>query len=363
MKYVFALLVVSVVISSAAYAAGGYALYYIDDTHNVSKIAIDASGARVGAPQRITSLGGYDSFSVSPDGKRVFGARASHSQKEEDTGNVWITWQCWIEALGSRTKRQLLETRSLMEEPWVAWSPASNAFTVCDGAFDVDLTLYRCAGRAVTAATHGGSIPAFSSDCRFVACTCVPADKGSDSWGLYLLDLASGKSTALGDGGSVGAWVGKTHTFAWRGALDDVIVADVTPRASAGPLLKNQRQLAGGYCRDIRYIPGKGLYMEYGQDENARADYSSDLKTITSGPVLDHKASADDAYDRAKPYAGAWLQYACSSADGRLVACPVDRGANAMPAIRVFDPAGNSTAVACGKSPQWRGTDIWGVDR
>ena len=74
MKTAAVVLVLVVLSCCSATAAEGncYTLYYIDETKNVSSIAIDVDGKPSGSPRMLTTRGGYDSFSVSPGVSRVY---------------------------------------------------------------------------------------------------------------------------------------------------------------------------------------------------------------------------------------------------------------------------------------------------
>lgn len=68
-------LILSFCLLSSRTSATPYTLYYVDATHNVSRITLDLHGKPIGTSVKLTNKGGYDGFSISPDEKRLVGFR------------------------------------------------------------------------------------------------------------------------------------------------------------------------------------------------------------------------------------------------------------------------------------------------
>ena len=332
----------------------GHTLYYLDESHNVRALTLDPDGHPVGESRRLTSLGGYDDYSVSPGGDYVVGFRRIGVEKEEDVDLTFVTWKCYLEPIRDKRPAQVLRVaRSIgpsVQHP--EWSPSGSYVVFIDGLFDVEGGAIYSTKSAKQAGTFSGWLGPISRDERLA----VIGREGRYTTGLWVLDLPTGHKARIVDACGDCVWIGESHKLAWIDDANDVWTAEVK-RTSSAPYLRARTRLFIGNCTDLRYVAEKGLYFVDGPRDTGTPYYSNDLKTIRAGDRRPIRSLPEAACERARNTPGAWLEYAEYSLDRDLVACPVDMGHNKMPEIRIYDRSGNSRPVARGKVPTWRSAE------
>ena len=95
-------------------------------------------------------------------------------------------------------------------------------------------------------------------------------------------------------------------------------------------------------------MPGEGLYLQTRDDA---AYLSSDLQEFRRVDSFPNDEDPDWANSTLAANPRVWANDAAYSADGRLVAFPVDNGQNRMPEIQVFSGEGEPHRIAAGKAP------------
>jgi len=304
----------------AKVAAAGYTLYYVDAARNIRCISLDASGSAVGKSERLTSKGGYDHFSVSPDGNRFVGfTMLDRSFDAETTKSYWTIWRCFIEQIGAqRFRRNVTKMDPLMESPIVCWSPGGNYFQLLVGAFDVDIDIYSFS--PTKKITSVFDVVSISRDERYVLGHC----SGSE---LSVVDLRTGKSAVLSETGDEGVWIGDTHKVAWIEYSGEALGGEIVSKGSV-PELAGRARLSTGQTKTIfKRLPEQVDWWE------------SVRKSVRQKGLI-----ADEA---------------AYSPDHKLVACPVKSAKGRPPEIMVFDRSGRAHRVAAGRTPQWQGSHLW----
>ena len=359
MKLVFALFVACALFCSTAHAspASGYTLYYLDKSHNVCEIRLDSAGKPAGKPRRLTSLGGYDDYSVSPGAEYVVGFRRIGETKKEDTDLALAVWKCYLEVVGGKPFTSPLRT-STSRGPsanQTIWSPTGSYVVLIAGIFDVE-------GGAIFSTRTAEEVSSFADMCgpisrdERLAITHVYGDEGIES---SVLDLQSGRKAAIENAEWESVWIGDSHKLAWTDWAGRVWVGEAKISGSQVSVV-DRRLLHEGDCSDLRYIPGKGLYFTARLGERETAYYSTDLTTVHKGDILLHHPPRPSPYDAVRDRPGLWTAYARYSPDQRFIACPVDRGHNKIPEIVLGRESGDSLAVVSGKVPTWEACqDIW----
>ncbi len=361
MRNFVAVVLLVLIISALGYLAppAKYTLYYIDTTHNVSKVGIDSTGHPVGKPKRLTSGGKYDAYSVSPDEKYVVGI-----QNVKPMSNLDGHWTQYIEVTGGSRVTALMNGKAIWADglPSVRWA-LSQGIIVYDlpGNVGYSSLLFTISGRKLPFESETDFIEALSSDQRLafvrelVCCgNTYPGDFG-------IIDLRSGKRTMLmkSDSQEATVWFGKTHRFAFidgggRAWAGEVYPSDGNPKVTKWPLTRY------GGCTDLRYIAGKGIYfVQRSSDRSTRAYLTSDLRDLrkTSGlPMPAMPNTRQIAIDRMLTgIRGAWTSTVSLTSDLKLLAVPVDVRQGGMPEIRVVTRDGKSVTIARGKFPHWTG--------
>lgn len=139
MRGFVAVVLLVLVISALGYAAPAakYTLYYIDTTHNVSKVGIDSTGHPVGKPKRLTSGGKYDAYSVSPDERYVLGM-----QNVKPMTNLDGDWTQYIEVAGGSRVAPLMNGKAVWADglPSVRWALSQgSSCTTCRATWGTPL--------------------------------------------------------------------------------------------------------------------------------------------------------------------------------------------------------------------------------
>jgi hypothetical protein len=347
--------------TDACSSAKTYTLYYIDTTHNVSRALVDSTGRPVGSPKLLTTGGKYDVFSVSPDEKYVVGMR-----NIEPMSNLDGKWIEYLETVAGHRVTPLAGGRAIFVDgiPGIRWAVEQGRL-VCDvpGNAWYTSSIFTTGGRKLPYESENDFIDALSADRRlaFVRETvCCGNDYPGD---FGVIDLLSGERTTLmkADSQESPVWFGKAHRFAvidgggrlWGG---EVVLTSGKPKITRWPITSY------GGCKDLRYIPGRGVYFfQRSGDGRTTAYITSDLRTLrkTAGLPLPKLANARQAFiDRElADREDAWTSTASLTADHEFLAVPVETSDGGMPEIRVFTRDGRSVAIARGKYPKWR--DAW----
>lgn len=344
-----------------------YTLYYIDTTHNVSKIMVNSTGHPVGKPKRLTARGIYDVYSISPNEKYVVGMR-----NIEPMSNLDGKWVQYLESVGSPRVTPLTGGRAVFADgiPEIRWAVEQGRF-VCDvpGNAWYNSFIYTTDGRGLPYQSENHFIDLLSADGRlaFVRETVCCGNTYPGDFGV--IDLRSGGRTMLmkADSQESPVWLGKTHRFAvidgggrlWGG---EVTTSSGKPKITRWPITRY------GGCADLRYLPGKGVYFVQRSGNrpgtfkpSTRAYITSDLRTLrnTSGLPLDAQVNARQAFiDRVlADREDAWTSTASLTADHKFLAVPFAAKEGEMPEVRIYTRDGKSVTIARGKYPKWK--DAW----
>jgi len=335
----------------ASVSAATYVLYYVDETHNVSRIGLDAKGKVVEPSRRLTAKGGYECFSISPDEKRLLGFKSTKRWfDKEESGEYFSNWAGFVEQLGAGAYRRAFpDAGASRGTPDIRWSPKSNYFQHWVGQFDVDVSVY--AFDPLKRLREHCEICMISADERFMIGSVV-------GFGFGVVDLVSNKGFKLGDAGYQCAWIGDTHEVAYVGE-SGVWAAQVSSSGGA-PAVTGARKIFSGDVTELRYVPGKGLCIVQGDYMRARtAKCSSDLrtfKTISWQPGVDAYWFPEKWFKTHHDYlAGQWK----ASPDKKFAAVPISVGKNKIPEIRIYDRSFKGRVVAKGWAPIWKGSGVW----
>lgn len=358
MRAIAAFVVLGVLLCGSLWASskGGHVLYYLDRDHNVRRIALDRGGKALGQASRITKLGGYDTYSVSPDGKWVAGIK--HVGEGDMKG---YRWKCYLEHVGGRPIGPVFGTVDSDGEPRTEWSPQGKYMISWGGQVMGTTRVCNLATGKQTLITDE-CVGEFSADEKYAFVIedvgCVAEGPGD----VWVADLETGKLRRLAAAQFENedcVWVGNTHSCAVIDTRGNVWVAGVTSSAS-GVMLNKRALTRNGHCSDLRYVKDRGLYFVQESAGRKRAYYCRDMKTLVPGELLpavvskSEPRSSFEGLDKWHLPTGAWEQCAEVSPDGAFVACPVSAG-GPMPVIKVFTESGATATVGPGKLPQWKG--------
>ncbi len=335
-------------------SAATHTLSYLDSSHNVCSIRISDTGAPIGKPVRITSGGGYDTYSVSPDRKWVAGLI--------DIGGPNLSpaweWKCFVERVGQgRLKRYMRITSD--GQPILWWSERGN-YLLCWGGQVAGTT--RCydlrAGRETFATDDDLLTMSYDERCALVLESVGCCGEGRAD--LSVADLRTGRTRKLGrimHETNYCVWLGKSHNCAFIDVRGNAWVARIGP-GSRGINLSLHRLTRYGHCSDLR-AAGSALYFVQTAAGRNTAYYSYDLKTLRQGKML--AAKPEDEGKRPEAMSenllprNAWRSCALTTADGNWTACPIDAGECKMPLLKVFDRKGRAHVITKGKMPMWLG--------
>ena len=333
-----------------------HTLYYLDTTRNVCRVQVHSDGHPVGKSARLTALGGYDDFSVSPDGKQVVGIKNAAKSNDE-----FYEGKFSLEIQGKRPIRNLFH-KSVTSDgaPSAWWSPKMNYLMACGGQIGGTTYVYSIkTGRDIYMTPNEEEFGPISVDERYSLLQefTPPEDGPVDQW---VLDMQSGKTTRVmkiwsGDGED-SVWIGGTHRFAVIGSDKNIWIESVVSSGKKPSVTKYALTHGGGYA-DLRCLPGRGLYFaQRARNGKLTGYYSNDLRTVQAGKAL-HVAGMNNGYspDLNLPK-NAVDDQASVTDDGRLIACPVveGHGSKATSQIRVFTKSGVSFPVAIGRKPHWK---------
>ncbi len=363
-KYMLIALVTGLLILLAASAAcsgpKGYTLYFIDATHNVSKVAVAENGHPVAAPVRLTVGGKYDAYHVSPDERYVLGM-----PMVRDLGGLWV-WDQFIERTGNGVVGHI-RNRSITDSdvPYGQWLPKieSLIYVVPQQVNSPEYIVYSLKKKRILFHEINPLGPV-SADQRYAVVTEDAGCAGEGPEDFRILDLTTGVLTKVGKllFQESAVWLGSTHRFAFVSPDGTVRGGEVSASASR-PRVRTWSVTRQGGCSDLRYVPGSGIYFAQKAGDGKTSVYcTSDLRRLhkTSGlpkELPENTFSQRSGYieSRLTGIQGAWLRTASLSGDWKLVAVPVDMGQGEMPEIRVITRDGQAIPVARGKFPKWKG--------
>lgn len=334
-------------------------LTYLNSNHDVCGIGVDNAGKPVGNPTRMTSGGGYDSYSVSPNGKWIAGLK--------DIGGPRRTpgweWKCFVERVGHGRLKQSFRIDS-DGEPSLWWSDKGNYLFSWGGQVGGTTRAYDLRAGRKTLETDDCLLD-MSDDERYAA---ILQDVGCSEEGpanLSVADLRTGRTRKLGRieyETSYCVWLGKSHKCAFVDTGGNAWVASISSD-DRGIHVSKYALTRHGRCSDLR-ATRSGLYFVQNVSGRKIAYYSSDLKTLHPGKLLGPKPSdttprQPGSTDEARLPDTAWRECAVTTPDGKLTACPIDAGECKMPLLMVFDQTGKSHVIGRGKSPKWKGVEYW----
>lgn len=348
MKRVIALLLVTLALSAATAAPGAnYRLYYLDKTRNVSSVDIIAGKVLAQQPRRLSSAGGYDGYSVSPDENLVFGWKQIGLQYEQ-----FGLFKCFLEKSG-KPQGRILGIQSTEYSPSADWSPQCKHLIVrIPGQVEMGTIVYSLERRKLVIDTTD-LLPDFCSDQAY---SFVLEDVGdldnSPAW-LRILDMRTGKMTKLaqvnngvyGDGAHY-VWFGKSHRFAFIDFKGNVIAGEVS-RGRSEPAVKKWALTNNGNCDDLRYVPGRGIYFIQEIGKTTTAYHCGNLRALKGTetlPVQRYENAPRNVYE-GKAY----------SPDNLLYAAVETGKPGEVGTIKVYDKSGRYLGSVKGTRPRWRG--------
>ena len=351
MARIIALLTAVVTLSAAqAIPNPKYKLYYLDSTHNVCCIGISANGGIVAHPQKLTSGGGYDVYSVSPDNTQVFACKQI-GLKWGDTP----VYKCFLEVRG-RLSGRILGALTAEPTPTADWSSRKKYLIVTVPQEEmIHSIVYSLERRKIVCDTRDW----VSDICEDQAYAFALEDQGEDetspAW-VRILDMRTGQTTNVAQvnfgmpGEAQYVWFGKTHKFAFIDIKGRLCAGEVR-RGKSGPLVKKSMLTKNGNCADLRYIRGKGIYFSQKTGKTTSAYYSNDLndlRTLNKTAILParHKQSFPEAqHKKGRIY----------SPDNRLYATWDPGKPGDVGTVRIYNGSEHLLATARGRTPTWSG--------
>lgn len=354
MKHGLGIILAALALGSVPAAASTYTLTYLDKNHNVCSVGIDDSGQTMGKPAQLTRGGGYDTYSVSPDGKWIAGLADIGGPKYPPS----FEWKCFVERAGRGRLKQSFRIES-DGEPLLWWSKKGNHLFSWGGQVGGTTRCYDLGAGRKTFETDD-TVLDMSEDERYAlvledvgCCGEGPAD-------LSVADLRSGAIRKLGNirhESSYCTWLRNSHNCAFIDVSGNVWVAQIGS-SGRGIAVSKRRLTRCGHCCDLR-ISGSSLYFVQSIAGNKRAYRSHDLMSLQPvkvlAPIRVAEARQPKAMDENALPANAWKSCALTTADAKLTACPIDAGHCRMPLIKIFDRSGKAHLVGAGKMPTWSG--------
>ena len=350
MKRMLALLIATLTLSAAHAAKNqNYTLYYLDKTRNVCSVEVSATKKLPTHPHRLTSGGGYDGYSVSPDGNQVFGCKQIGVKYDE-----FLVFKCYLEKSGRRQERIPGTVMADEYPPSADWSPHKKYLIVSvPGQAELSQTIIYSVERHKIVCDTMDLVPDFSGDQAYSFALQDMGDGDNDPSWLRLLDMRTGKMTKVAqvNFGVYGdprqnVWFGKSHKFAFIDMKGNVVAGEAL-HSKSGPTAKKRMLTKNGGCTDLRYVPGRGIFFVQKSGNTANAYYSSDLRRLTRAAAL--------PVGHVEPRTGSQLAGRVYSPDNRLYATVESDVPGKMGTIKVYDKSGHLVDVARGTRPRWRG--------
>lgn len=318
MKVRLVFLACVVVLVSGVHAdAANYVLYYVDGTHNVRRVGVGKNGQVVGKSTAVTSKGGYDFASVSPDGKRLVGFKAVKREYDKDTKLDWTTWRVFAEQVGKGAFRRTIDSiGGMADSPAAMFSSKGSYVQVPIEAFDLTVEVYSFStGRKIL---KTADYLAFSPDERYALGYVWNSSQ------LGIMDMKSGSKTPVSWNGFDPAWVG-SRRIEWVDGSSNVYRAEV--------------QVAAGKLTLSHAARVSKRSASYQRPDRFRGGWERRIHL--------------------KPHERALLDQAAFSPDGRLIACPIVAAAGRISRVRMFDGTGKSHGEVSGGAPRWEDENVW----
>ncbi len=330
-------------------------LYYSDGGRNVVRVSIDASGKPLGKSAKLTTTGGCDRFSISPDEKKVVGLGVVSRAIDKESDTALVSWKLFVEEPGKKSSRRVLgTTEPAAGMPCVLWSPKGAYFLLATGVTDRKVSVYEFStGKKIV---DSSKMPAsISPDERFLVSEQKYPLKPSAT---NVTDLVTGKSVEISEGQCPVVWAGSSDKLAW---IDSGNL--YTAALSAGPteLSLAWREKVSSAAYDLRWVPEKGVYFVMGSSRTRELGcYSENLKTIVQGDMLPDSPDRWQAAIAVKAKKGTLPEEASYSPDGALIAYTVPSGKQGETKLFVLDASGKLITIGPGRSPLWRGSEsLW----
>jgi len=347
MRYALTLLIAILTLSAAhAVPKSKYTLYYLDKHRNVVAVGFNANAGIVVKSRQLTTGGGYQGYSVSPDGRQVF---AWKQISPEDA--PFPVFDCFLEKDG-KLQGKILGKKLGDEFPTAVWLPGNNYLIVTiSEQVEIDSIVYSIKRHRIIYDTED-QLTGFSSDQSY---SFVLQDKGdednSPSW-LRVLDMKTGKTTKVAqvNFGLMGdpvqsVWFGDSHRFAFidiKGKLYTVGVG----HDKSSPIITKTMLTKNGGCAALRYIPGKGIYFTQKIGKTTKIYCSKDLRTLNQTAVLPAARTAQPTFTERDG-----LVY---SSDGKLHVDIKTGYSEEIGMITVNNISGGYVDVGMGRKPNWK---------
>jgi hypothetical protein len=350
MRLIIAFLVAAATLVTANAAQNPkYKLYYLDKTRNVCVVGIGSDGTPVTHFQKLTSGGGYDGYSVSPNNTQVFGWKQIGIWPEG-----YSVCKCFLEKNGKLSGR--IAGKLLTDgKPWADWSP-KNKYLIVKVPQEVttQTIIYSLEKRKIICDTMD-LLPDFCEDQDYSFVLQDRGDSDNSSAKLSILDMKTGKFVNLGQvtfgmsgGPSQSVWFGKSHRFAFIDYNGNLNAGEVY-RSKSLPFTKKWMLAKNGKCSDLRYIHGKGIYFKQKTRRTTTAYCSNDLRTLSKTTLL-------PAHRYETPFEPPIEENKVYSPDRLLCASLVGVKPGGTETIRIRNSKGQFVRVAIGTSPKWKGS-------
>ena len=219
-----------------------YTLYYLDVGHNVCRVD-DRLERQARGTGRMTQLGGYDAYSVSPDEKYVAGIRDQGGRRYKPG----FLWRYQLELASGRPLKWVLSEVCSDGEPKTLWSRNGKLMIVSGAQVDYTTYVYSLEDSKLIFKTDDHFGP-MSSDERYVLLCRQEASCDDGPIQLSVLDLGSAMAAPAikVDPDKAQLWLGDTHTFAAVGADGNAWVCDVSRGRGGVPELSGRAVTSAG---------------------------------------------------------------------------------------------------------------------
>jgi hypothetical protein len=329
--------------------ADNYTLYYSDSGHNVCRVTLGADGKVIGKSAKLTSRGGCDRFSISPDERRIVGFGIAAQTIDKDTDTKLTTWKIFTEEPAKKGSRKVLGVIGPFSGvPTVLWSPKNTYFLLGCGVTNRTIDVYEFATgkKIVERSTMPASI---SPDERFIVTEVKYPLKPSAA---AVIDLRTGKSVEIAERTCPAVWAGSSKQIAWIDS-GSLFAAELSFGPTELSLFWREKVSSAGY--DLRWVPGKGVYFVMGSTQSRELGcYSANLKTIDHGQMLPELPDSWQAAAFVKTRTRVQAEDAAFSPDSALVAYTVSSR------LWVVDSSGKAVQLTAGRCPVWKGpASLW----
>ncbi len=348
-----------------------YTLYYLNQTHNVSRILLNGKGKPIGKPVQMTHDWNVDYFSVSPDEKAILGIKIISENKDMDgnpqvDGDV-VLWQSGKTSKWAKPIRLMVELRTIL------WTKSNRYVALVDGLDNCMVYVTVSTQPHLMVSRDGKS----TTDSNLIAQGLDPDNSqlspderyvftgaNWESWGgTAMNDLKTGERiTAFYDPLDSFTWIGKANKLAWvyRGELFIGELKYVDGKFD----LHKDRMLMSGAPKNLFYVEKQGLYFTQHIAYHDVLYLSKDLKTYRKigGIPPKSKPTAMQVLLKRNKYLQA--KRAEFSPDRKFIVYVVKQ--KKRKEIRIIGMKGQSWFVDYGTAPHWKSpADYWnpyGVD-